>query len=72
MGGILGGASQQAQTQDSNPLNDILGSVLGSGQAQSSGNPLNDILGSVLGGGNQQQSQQGGLGGLLGSILGGK
>lgn len=72
LGGILGGASQQAQTQDSNPLNDILGSVLGGGQAQSSGNPLNDILGSVLGGGNQQQSQQGGLGGLLGSILGGK
>ncbi len=73
LGGILGGASQQAQQQDSNPLNDILGSVLGGGnQQQSSGNPLNDILGSVLGGGNQQQSQQGGLGGLLGSILGGK
>lgn len=72
LGGILGGASQQAQAQDSNPLNDILGSVLGGGQAQSSGNPLNDILGSVLGGGNQQQAQQGGLGGLLGSILGGK
>jgi len=32
---------------------------------------LGDILGSVLGGGNQQQqSQQGGLGGLLGSIFG--
>lgn len=72
LGGILGGASQQAQAQDSNPLNDILGSVLGGSQAQSSGNPLNDILGSVLGGGNQQQAQQGGLGGLLGSILGGK
>lgn len=72
LGGILGGASQQAQAQDSNPLNDILGSVLGGGQAQSSGNPLNDILGSVLGSGNQQQAQQGGLGGLLGSILGGK
>lgn len=72
LGGILGGASQQAQAQDSNPLNDILGSVLGGSQTQSSGNPLNDILGSVLGGGNQQQAQQGGLGGLLGSILGGK
>ena len=33
---------------------------------------VNDILGSVLGGGNQQQQSQGGLGGLLGSILGGK
>lgn len=72
LGGILGGAQNQAQSQPSNPLNDILGQVLGGGNQQSSGNPLNDILGSVLGGGNQQQSQQGGLGALLGSILGGK
>lgn len=71
LGGILGGASQQAQTQQSNPLNDILGSVLGGGQSQSSGNPLNDILGSVLGGGNNNQ-QQGGLGSILGNILGRK
>ncbi len=72
LGGILGGAQNQAQAEPSNPLNDILGSVLGGGNAQSSGNPLNDILGSVLGGGGQQQQQQqGGLGGLLGSILGG-
>jgi hypothetical protein len=70
LGGILGNASNQAQAQQSNPLNDILGSVLGSGQSQSSGNPLNDILGSVLGGGNQQQG--GGLGSILGNILGGK
>lgn len=69
LGGILGNASNQAQTQQSSPLNDILGSVLGGGQSQSSGNPLNDILGSVLGGGNQQQKQQGGGG--LGDILGG-
>lgn len=72
LGGILGAAQNQAQAQSSSPLNDILGSVLGGGgQQQSSGNPLNDILGSVLGGGGQQKSQ-GGLGGLLGSILGGK
>lgn len=71
LGGILGSASNQAQAQQSNPLNDILGSVLGGGQQQSSGNPLNDILGSVLGGGRQQQ-QGGGLGNILGSILGGK
>ncbi|MGK6343962.1 DUF937 domain-containing protein [Chryseobacterium sp. DT-3] len=71
LGGILGNASNQAQTQQSNPLNDILGSVLGGGQAQSGGNPLNDILGSVLGGGGQQQ-QGGGLGNILGNILGGK
>lgn len=72
LGGILGGAQNQAQAEPSNPLNDILGSVLGGGSQPSSGNPLNDILGSVLGGGQQQQQQQGGLGGLLGSILGGK
>jgi hypothetical protein len=68
--GILGNASNQAQAQQSSPLNDILGSVLGGGQSQSSGNPLNDILGSVLGGGNQQGG--GGLGSILGSFLGGK
>ncbi len=69
LGGILGGASQQSQTQQSSPLNDILGSVLSGGQAQSSSNnPLGDILGSVLGGGNQQQS--GGLGGLLSGLFG--
>ncbi|AYN01254.1 DUF937 domain-containing protein [Chryseobacterium sp. C-71] len=73
LGGILGGAQNQAQQQQSSPLNDILGSVLGGGQSQSSGNPLNDILGSVLGGGGQQQKQQqGGLGDLLGGLFGGK
>lgn len=74
LGGILGGAQNQAQAEPSNPLNDILGQVLGSGQQQSSGNPLNDILGQVLGGGQQQQQQQGGglLGGILGNILGGR
>lgn len=72
LGGILGGAQSQAQAEPSNPLNDILGSVLGGSQANNSGNPLNEILGSVLGGSNQQQQSQGGLGGLLGSILGGK
>ncbi|AKK72131.1 DUF937 domain-containing protein [Chryseobacterium gallinarum] len=72
LGGILGNASNQAQAQQSNPLNDILGSVLGNGgQSQSSGNPLNDILGSVLGGGgNNNQQQQGGLGSILGNIFG--
>lgn len=73
LGGILGGAQNQVQQQQSSPLNDILGSVLGGGQSQSSGNPLNDILGSVLGGGGQQQKQQqGGLGDLLGGLFGGK
>lgn len=73
LGGILGNASSQAQAQQSNPLNDILGSVLGGGtQSQSSGNPLNDILGSVLGGGGNQQQGGDGLGSILGNILGGK
>jgi hypothetical protein len=73
LGGILGNASNQAQSQPSSPLNDILGSVLGGGQSQSSGNPLNDILGSVLGGGNQQKQQGGGgLGDILGGFFGGK
>ncbi|WP_144281753.1 DUF937 domain-containing protein [Chryseobacterium echinoideorum] len=68
LGGILGGAQNQAQQQESSPLNDILGSVLGGGQSQSSGNPLNDILGSVLGGG-QQKQQSGGIGDLLGGLF---
>lgn len=72
LGGILGGAQSQAQAEPSNPLNDILGSVLGGGGNQSSGNPLNDILGGVLGSGNSGKSSQGGLGGILGNILGGR
>ncbi|MGA9211191.1 DUF937 domain-containing protein [Kaistella sp.] len=70
LSGILGNAQNQAQAEPSNPLNNILGSVLGGGaNGQSSGNPLSDILGSVLGGG--QQQEQGGLGGIIGSVLGG-
>ena len=72
LGGILGNANQQAQGQSTNPINDILGSVLGGGSSSAdSGNPLGNILASVLGGG-QQQQQQGGLGGLLGGLFGGK
>ncbi len=69
LGGILGNASNESQQQQSSPLNDILGSVLGGGNSQSLGNPLNDILGSVLGGNNDQKKQQGGGG--LSDILGG-
>lgn len=68
LGGILGGAQNQAQA--SNPLNDILGSVLGGNNTGSSNNPLGDILGSVLG--NDNKKDNGGLGGLLGNIFGGK
>ncbi|AYO57024.1 hypothetical protein CO230_02100 [Chryseobacterium sp. 6424] len=66
LGGILGNAQNKARAEPSNPLNDILGNVLG-GAGNKQGNPLNDLLGGVLGG-----QPQGGLGGILGNILGGK
>ncbi|WP_343659952.1 DUF937 domain-containing protein [Chryseobacterium sp.] len=51
LGGILGNASNQAQAQQSNPLNDILGSVLGGGgNQQQGGGGLGSILGNILGG----------------------
>ncbi|WP_294236330.1 DUF937 domain-containing protein [uncultured Chryseobacterium sp.] len=70
LGGILGNASNESQQQQSSPLNDILGSVLGGGNSQSSGNTLNDILGSVLGGNDQKKQQGGGLGDILGGFFG--
>ena len=54
LGGILGGAQQQAQAEPANPLNDILGSVLG--MVNNLEADLGDILGSVLGGGNQNKT----------------
>ncbi len=69
---ILGNASSQTQNEPSNPLNDIIGSVLGGGQSNSSSNPINDILGSVLGNNNDQKKDGGGLGSILGNIFGGK
>lgn len=70
---ILGNASSQTQNEPSNPLNDIIGSVLGGGQSNnSSSNPINDILGSVLGNNTDQKKEGGGLGSILGNIFGGK
>ena len=68
--------SQIAAKAANGGLGDILGSILGSGQNQSSsqggsGGGLGDILGSVLGGGAQQGSGGGGLGDILGGMLGG-
>lgn len=72
MGGILGtligglaGASNRSQ--GSGGLDDLLGAVLGGGQAsqQRGGGGLGGILGSLLGGGASRQSG-GGLGGLFG------
>lgn len=61
LGGLLGGNS------NASPLQSILGSMLGGGQAQQGGQPqqggLGGALGGMLGGG---QAQQGGLGGMLG------
>lgn len=72
LGEILGNAQNQAKGQSSSPLNDILGSVLGGTNQGSAGNQLNDILGSVLGGNDTHKKSEGGLGGLLGNIFGGK
>lgn len=72
LGEILGNAQNQAKGQPSSPLNDILGSVLGGTNQGSAGNQLNDILGSVLGGNDTHKKSEGGLGGLLGNIFGGK
>lgn len=48
---ILGTASSQAQNTQSNPLNDILGSVLGNNNDQKKdGGGLGSILGNIFGG----------------------
>ncbi|MBD1430023.1 MULTISPECIES: DUF937 domain-containing protein [Sphingobacterium] len=63
--GYLG--KQKQQESSSGGIGDILGSVLGGGQSNSSaeGGILGSILGSVLGGGGSyQSSSQGDLGGL--------
>ncbi|ODS88534.1 MAG: hypothetical protein ABS44_08520 [Chryseobacterium sp. SCN 40-13] len=71
---IMGYIGKEKKSNDVNSggLGDLLGGILGGAQKDAQAepsNPLNDILGQVLGGGNQQQ---GGLGGLLGSLFGGK
>ena len=56
--GILGGHS------NAGPLQGVLGSILGGGQA-----PQPGMLGGLLGGGQQQMQQpQGGMGGLMGLV----
>lgn len=89
MSDILGAAMgmQGGQAQQSNPMGDILGSIMGGlgggssmgggvQQQQSGGGMgvLGDILGGVLGGGmggGMQQQAGGGLGNILGSVIGG-
>ena len=62
--GYLG--KQKHQESSGGGIGDLLGSVLGGGQANASGGGgiLGSILGSVLGGGGNQSSSQGELGGL--------
>lgn len=68
--GILGNASDQAKNQQSNPLNEVIGSVLGNGNSGSSSNPLSDIIGSVLGNNGDQNKKNDGLGSILGNLFG--
>lgn len=70
--GILGNASDQAASQQSNPLNDVIGSILGNGNSGSSSNPLSDIIGSVLGKKDDQNKNNDGLGSILGNLFGAK
>ena len=71
---VLEGAVQQQQPQrrqtSSDPLQDILGGILGGGSSSQGSGGLADILGGILGGGGSSQGS-GGLGGLLEGILGG-
>ena len=70
LGGILGKASTDAKAEPGNPLNDILGGLLGGGNSSSGGNPLNDLLGGLMGGDSSKKPEEGGLGGLLGGLFG--
>lgn len=71
---VLEGAVQQQQPQrrqtSSDPLQDILGGILGGGSSSQGSGGLGDLLEGILGGGSSSQSS-GGLGDLLEGILGG-
>ena len=67
--GGFGGQPQPRSGDSGGGLGDILGSVLGGGQAPQSGGGLGDILGAALGGGAGAQQTGGGLGGILSSML---
>jgi uncharacterized membrane protein YebE (DUF533 family) len=70
IGAALGGSSNQ-QTQGGSTIGDILGSLVGGGQSNSSsGGAIRDILGSLIGGG-KSSSTSSGLGDILGSLIGG-
>jgi hypothetical protein len=65
----------QRPSQQSDPMTDLIGGLLGGGQQQSSGNqanPMADMLGGLLGGGQQQSSgsQANPMADMLGGLLG--
>lgn len=69
---------QGRPSQQSDPMTDLIGGLLGGGQTSGGGqtDAMTDMLGSLLGGGGQSQPQTGGgqtdaLSGMLGSLLGG-
>jgi hypothetical protein len=68
-GSGFGGQPQPRSGDSGGGLGDILGSVLGGGQAPQSGGGLGDILGAALGGGAGAQQTGGGLGSILSSML---
>ncbi len=65
----------QRPSQQSDPMTDLIGGLLGGGQQQSGGqaNPMADMLGGLLGGGQAQSSgnQANPMADMLGSLLGG-
>jgi len=69
LGNILNKVNPSTST-GSNPLQDILGQVLGNGSSNSGSNPIQDVLGNILGG--TKNDKEGGLGSILGNIFKGK
>jgi len=70
---------QGRPSQQSDPMTDLIGGLLGGGGASGGGqaDAMTDMLGSLLGGGGQSQSQTGGgqanaMSGMLGNLLGGQ
>jgi len=82
--GYLGKQKKQQNVSTSNGIGDLLGGLMGGGDAQpkqqslieslldgdNDGSIVDDIAGMVLGGGNSQSNNGGGIGGLLGGLFG--
>lgn len=82
--GYLGKQKKQQNVSTSSGIGDLLGGLMGGGDAQpkqqtlieslldgdNDGSIVDDIAGMVLGGGNSQSNSGGGIGGLLGGLFG--